>query len=186
MERMYSRLPWSQRCVEVMFAYQLYDFAAGFFIAELQTVDMFAHHIMAGSLAFFALYPYAHAYVLFYFGIVELSSVILTGAELVELFPKFDRDYPAVRATLQGAFAVSFIIIRLLMWPYMLFFFWSDNYVLVQTGGSFYRSKREPHGCFNPFYLYLFFIPSSLFLSCCFNGIAERMSRRHEGAFLKK
>ena len=117
---------------------------------NLRKAELFMHHIMAGSLAYAALHPYAHAYAPFFFGVVEISSVFLTSLEVIELFPDFMRRHKLLHACVQGLFAVSFILIRLIAWPILLMYFWPDNYAVVLTGkiSSAPLSKR-PHTNYN-------------------------------------
>jgi len=78
------------------------------------------HHIMTGVLAFFGLHPYLQMYAAFFFGMSEISSSILT------LLVLFDDQHgihgvgdamPIVKKLLGAAFTVSFVLVRIVMWP---------------------------------------------------------------------
>jgi hypothetical protein len=61
-----------------MLAYQTWNSIYSFCVNELRTKVGMAHHVVAASLAFLALYPqpYLHYFTVCYFGVSEISTVI--------------------------------------------------------------------------------------------------------------
>ena len=43
-------------------------------------------------------------------------------------------SFPLLMKALGGAFAVLFIIFRVILWPYFCYFFWIDSLELLRTG----------------------------------------------------
>jgi len=88
------------------------------------------HHIFAGLTAWFGMYPgVASMYGLFFMGYSEISTGILC------LLANFDPDlgvagldeiFPITRLVLGAMFVVSFIIVRIIIWPLLTYHFLGD------------------------------------------------------------
>lgn len=103
--------------------------------------EYIAHHVLAIFSAGGGLIPGAfHFYAIFYMGLSEISTGILC------LLANFDEDhgvprlaeaFPVVRAVLGGLFAISFIVIRVLLWG-------SLTYCYFQDVRQAFRQKNHP------------------------------------------
>ncbi len=70
-----------------------------------------------------------HFYAIFYFGFSEISTAIL--CLLANFDPKYgiaglDEAFPKTKLILGGLFVLSFIVCRLILWPYATYFFARD------------------------------------------------------------
>ena len=117
-----------------MISYQGWNALLCLFNADLRDPAMIGHHIATGSLAYFGLHPYVHYYGLFFFGFAELTNIPLTIVDIFKYFPDLKAKFPALNDLCRVAFAVSFILLRLLLWPYVSFEFWTGSLALLQEG----------------------------------------------------
>ncbi len=68
-------------------------------------------------------------------GIVEFTNVPLTFVDIFKYFPDLKEKFSAVNEVSRVIFAIAFIIIRLIMWPYIgITKFWVGSVDLVKTG----------------------------------------------------
>lgn len=117
-----------------MFFYQAWNIVLCLNLDVLSDKFMIAHHTLTAILSYMALAPYLQHLALFFFGIVEITSVPLT---IYDVCKKFDRlgwkdtlMYHVSRIT----FAVSYIVIRLILWPMYSWGFWAGSISLLQSG----------------------------------------------------
>lgn len=88
-------------------------------------------------LTLFALNPVFHVYTIFFLGISEISTSILCvlvcfdGDHGVAALGK---NFPVLMKVLGVAFAVCFILFRVILWPYVSFEFFIDGLELLRTG----------------------------------------------------
>lgn len=71
-----------------------------------------------------------HFYAIFYFGFSEISTAIL--CLLANFDPKYgiaglDEAFPKTKLILGGLFVLSFVVCRLILWPYATYFFARDT-----------------------------------------------------------
>eukprot|EP00533_Pseudo-nitzschia_delicatissima_P001746 CAMPEP_0116079488 /NCGR_PEP_ID=MMETSP0327-20121206/1168_1 /TAXON_ID=44447 /ORGANISM="Pseudo-nitzschia delicatissima, Strain B596" /LENGTH=304 /DNA_ID=CAMNT_0003570115 /DNA_START=146 /DNA_END=1060 /DNA_ORIENTATION=+ len=138
--RMFTYHPESQRVVLYFVAYQLkntYDT-----IIWNDGALFIAHHILALCTTVGALQGKGHFYVLFYFGISELSTGVLC------LLANFDDEhgvvglgvaFPLVKVILGGIFAALFVICRAVMWSTISYYYCRDAWNVLK--GSDPRKK---------------------------------------------
>ena len=136
-----------------MFSYQVWNTVLCFFLNDLYDWFFIGHHTTTGALAFFGKNPYVHYYGLFFFGIAELTNIPLTFVDVFKYFPKLKAKFSVVNEISRVIFAVSFIILRLIVWPVISVEFWKGSINLVQTG--------EAHSNF----VVLFFLLANIFLT---------------------
>lgn len=114
--------------VHVMVGYMLFDSIC--LAASRAGPEFFMHHLLTFSLAmigltygetYFALY-----YGVFFFGIVEFSSIILAFVDLFRNNKELAAAFPSISTSIRSVFALLFILIRGFYWPYILFFFIRD------------------------------------------------------------
>ena len=117
-----------------MISYQFWNFLLCLFNADLRDLPMIGHHLVTGSLAYFGLHPYLHGRAMFFFGFAEFTNVPLTFVDIFKYFPELKEKYSLVNEVSRVIFAVSFIIIRLIIWPYVSYEFWLGSYDLLSSG----------------------------------------------------
>lgn len=134
-ERIFKYHPGSQRLLTMFFVYQvknMYDT-----IVWGDGIEFVLHHIFAGAAAWGGMFPgCCHFYALFYFGFSEVSTAILC------LLANFDPDYgvigldkvfPKTKIVLGALFVTSFIICRLIMWPFATYYFATDTMKAIKS-----------------------------------------------------
>ena len=95
---------------------------------------MIGHHFVTGSLAYFGLHPYLHYYGMYYFGIAELTNIPLTIMDVFKYFKHWAERYPSINGTVRTTFGVSFIILRLILWPIYSYPFWVGSLSMLYNG----------------------------------------------------
>jgi len=125
--RMFTYQPEAQRIALFFVAYQLkntYDT-----IAWNDGIIFIIHHILTLFTTWGALQGNAHFYVLFYFGVSEISTGVLC------LLANFDDEhgvvgladaFPMVKVFLGGIFAAFFVICRVFMWSTVSYYYCRD------------------------------------------------------------
>ena len=117
-----------------MCGYQLYNLLLCFFMNDLWSASMVGHHFFTGTLAYMGLHPYLQCKAVFFFGVAEFSNVFLAFRDFFRYIPKLRTEYPSLFRLSSYSFGVSFIIIRMIMWPYICYDFWMDSIYLIQSG----------------------------------------------------
>lgn len=117
-----------------MISYQFFNFLLCWVNADLRDPAMIGHHLVTGSLAYFGLHPYLHAEGLFFFGFAEITNVPLTFVDIFKYFPALKERFSLVNEISRVIFALLFIIIRLIIWPYISFQFNVKSYHLIASG----------------------------------------------------
>ncbi len=132
-ERLYgSSDSFSQLCIATA-AFEAYNtVVCSLLIPELRTVAFVTHHIMTFLLATLSFSPaYCHYYGFFFFGASQISSLPLCAfnalAPLRERYNWAHAPHDALRA----AFAVLFILCRVVVWPIISFGFWRDSLAAI-------------------------------------------------------
>ena len=116
-----------------MISYQGWNLLLCFFNADLRDPAMIGHHLVTGSLAYFGLAPYLHYYGLFFFGVAELTNVPLTIVDVFKYFPDLAKKLSILNELSRVSFAVSFILLRLIVWPYFSYHFALGSIDLLTT-----------------------------------------------------
>ena len=102
--------------------------------SDLFDEAMIGHHFVTGSLAYFGLHPYLHYYGMFYFGIAELTNIPLTIMDVFKYFKHWADKYPTLNSIIRTTFGVSFILLRLIMWPILSAPFWEGSLTMLYNG----------------------------------------------------
>jgi len=87
------------------------------------------HHLAAGLAASLGMQPMGHAYGVFYMGISEISTVVLSILGLFDEqmgIPGLDLAFPLLRTIFGVTFAILFIVFRAIIWPVMTKHFCDD------------------------------------------------------------
>lgn len=134
-DRFYGRAQFVEdHLIMPMLSYQGWNALLCFFNADLRDPAMIGHHIATFSLAYFGLNPYVHYYALFFFGFAEMTNIPLTLVDIFKYFPDLKEKYPTLNEICRISFAVSFIIIRLFVWPYISYYFWVGSLDVLNSG----------------------------------------------------
>lgn len=107
----------------------LWDIPAGLLVPSLRQPAMLAHHVIMCTLSYLALdAPAFLYYAVFYFGVVEISSVPLAVVDTFhprqKEWTRFAAAHPlvgALSAASRVAFAALYLVMRVLCFPYVMF-----------------------------------------------------------------
>ena len=154
LDKFYARSTFVEdHLVYPMISYQGWNLLISFFNNDLNDPAMIMHHLITGSLGYFGLYPYLHFNGLFYFGIAELTNVPLTIVDIFKYFPDLAKRFSWLNELCRYSFAISFFILRIIVWPYVSYEFWVGSVNLLQSG--------KAHSTF----VVAFFLLANLFLT---------------------
>eukprot|EP00469_Lotharella_globosa_P008397 CAMPEP_0167784582 /NCGR_PEP_ID=MMETSP0111_2-20121227/7720_1 /TAXON_ID=91324 /ORGANISM="Lotharella globosa, Strain CCCM811" /LENGTH=235 /DNA_ID=CAMNT_0007675675 /DNA_START=166 /DNA_END=873 /DNA_ORIENTATION=- len=141
-DRVYGHLRPANLLCEFNCAFQIYDLIVSLLVPTLRHFDRIAHHTVAGILAYWSYkYHLLLYYSIFFFGVSEVSSIFLTFVEFFKEFPSLrDQDLnpflSQVNEHSRTMFAVLFIAIRVVYWPYVSMQFWFDSLGALTNGGA--------------------------------------------------
>uniref|UniRef100_A0A7S3K6D2 TLC domain-containing protein n=1 Tax=Aureoumbra lagunensis TaxID=44058 RepID=A0A7S3K6D2_9STRA len=126
-DRLYQYIPNFQRLSAVMAAFQIKNIIDTIYYKD--GFIFFIHHLIVVFVAAWALHPFAHFHGTFFFGVSETSTTLLA---LLANFsakygvPALEYEYPISRKFFGFLFALSFIIVRSILWPFFTYFFIKD------------------------------------------------------------
>lgn len=103
-------------------AYEAYNTVLTIFMPEYRTADFVGHHATTFVLALCGRVPFLNYYGLFFMGVASVSSVPLCLAEVAECFD----GAAGVVLQLRALFALLFLCVRTLYWPWVSGCFWLD------------------------------------------------------------
>ena len=112
----------SHEAIQITGGYDLYDTAMVF------------HHFIACFFSFVLLDPYAQFFVMFYYGIIELTNIPLTIMDIFKYFNHWAKQFPLLNQVTRYTFAISFIFLRLICWPIKSWRFISGSIYLLYSG----------------------------------------------------
>ena len=97
---------------------------------------MIGHHLFTAALGYFGLHPYLHGAGLFFFGVAELSNVPLCFYEIFKYLKPagYQEKYKMLYELAQVSFALSFVVLRLIIWPIKSWVFWQGSIELLSSG----------------------------------------------------
>ena len=101
---------------------------------DLFDLAMIIHHGLSFIFAICLLEPFAHSFCIFYFGIVELTNIPLTVMDVFKYFKHWKEKYPQANQATRIVFAISFIFLRLILWPIRSYAFFEGCLKLLWTG----------------------------------------------------
>jgi hypothetical protein len=102
-------------------------------------------------------HPFLHIYAAFYLGISELSTAVLCLLVVFDKekgIPGLAERYPTTTTLIGVTFAILFTAFRVIMWPWVNYYFWTDMWTMHQSSESF-------HNDFNAY----FFLAVNVFLT---------------------
>mmetsp|Transcript_3732 Transcript_3732/g.8371 ORF Transcript_3732/g.8371 Transcript_3732/m.8371 type:complete len:190 (-) Transcript_3732:67-636(-) len=142
--RVFKYHPGAQRLLLLFFVFQVKNMWDT--IIWNDGIAFILHHIFAGAAAWGGMYPgCCHYYALFYFGFSEISTAILC------LLANFDEHFgvkgldlalPMTKITLGGAFVVSFIVCRLVMWPFVTYHYVQDTLTALKSNHRLLEGRK--------------------------------------------
>ena len=110
----------------VQTGYQVYNFVMCCVIEEFRTPIHLGHHAAVAILCYqTSTYNFLHYFCLYFAGIAELSSVPLGVIDGAKYLPEFGAAFPSFISGCKYAFAVLFLIVRVIVWPVMSYQFLS-------------------------------------------------------------
>ncbi|KAL3804600.1 hypothetical protein ACHAW5_007675 [Stephanodiscus triporus] len=134
-ERIFKYHPGSQRLVLFFFVYQVKNMHDTIYWND--GIEFVLHHILAGAAAWGGMYPgCCHFYALFYFGFSEISTAILcllANFDPVHGIVGLDEAFPKTKLVLGAMFVVSFVVCRLVMWPFATYYFARDTMRAIKS-----------------------------------------------------
>ena len=141
----YGHSATADHLAHVMTGYQLYNLAVCLGIAEYRTFEFLAHHVTTALLSWCVLAPYVHYYAFWYIGIAELSSVPLALVDVGRYFPAVGQRFPAFNMAARLLFALTFMVVRVGVWPCISVLFWRSNlpYLFGGLGMAGYPAPRR-------------------------------------------
>lgn len=101
-----------------MLWYQFWNFVFCCIFAEMRTVGNIIHHLSVFAIACLCLFPFIQYWSIFFFGIVEISSIPLNVMDFLKYMPEGKTRYPLIYDIHKAVFAFLFVGIRLIAWPY--------------------------------------------------------------------
>lgn len=117
-----------------MINYQGWNVVLCLTLEVLGDPNMIGHHIVTGSLAYLGLHPYLHLRGLYFLGIAEVTNIPLTVYDVCKKFDRLGWKSTGIYELSQATFAISFIIFRLILWPYYCIPFWMGSVELLTSG----------------------------------------------------
>jgi len=114
--------------VHIMIGYMIFDSVA--LAVARAGPEFFAHHVLTFTLAnismlyggtYFALY-----YAVFFFGLIEVSSIPLAAVDLFRANKGLSQAIPNGPVTARATFAAMFVVVRGCYWPFVMFGFIRD------------------------------------------------------------
>ena len=134
-DRIFKYHPGSQRLVLFFFVYQVKNMHDTIYWGD--GIEFVLHHLLAGAAAWGGMYPgCCHFYALFYFGFSEVSTAVLC------LLANFDPAYgiaglgevfPITKLVLGVLFVASFVVCRLILWPFATYYFARDTMMAIKS-----------------------------------------------------
>ncbi len=137
-----------------MYGYQIFNIIVCLFLSEFRTLTMLGHHVVTLILAHVGLRPYLHYYAIFFFGIAEFTNVPLTFVDIFKYFPDIAVRHPVINKYSRIVFGVTFVLIRLVLWPIQSGKVWFETMEL-------FRNNAQGH----PLIILIFFVIANVFLT---------------------
>ena len=119
----------------IQIAYQTFGIIAGFIEQDvLFQPEMMGHHAVTMLLGFLNLHPYIHYQIIYFGGVIELSNIPLTVYDMFKHFPKLEKRFPSIMAASKFTFALSYVVLRLILWLVNAYGFHVDSIAYLQSG----------------------------------------------------
>mmetsp|Transcript_2048 Transcript_2048/g.2907 ORF Transcript_2048/g.2907 Transcript_2048/m.2907 type:complete len:313 (+) Transcript_2048:80-1018(+) len=127
-KRLYTYHPEAQQLLLFFFAYQIKNLYDSYVWND--GIEFLLHHVVSGIAAWGGMYPgICGSYAIFYMGISEVSTAVLSFLANFDDklgVPGLDRAFPITRLATAFCFVILFIICRIILWPYVTYYFYND------------------------------------------------------------
>ena len=128
---------------EVTFPYELFNTAAALVLSQYRTREFLGHHLSTLAVAKLAQWYGPDLYGLFYLGLASLSTLPLVAVDVFRHGPReLATAHPGLNKLARVAFALTFLLVRAVIWPMVSAALWYDVVVLIlrrrrgATGGG--------------------------------------------------
>lgn len=129
-DKLWGNYPDAQALVLTMFAFQIWDYTVTLVTPELCKMEHIAHHASSAVLCLLGLMNGHHGFLMYYgaffFGVSEISSMPLALVDLFRMNKELASKCDCVNEICRVSFAVLFLLIRCVYWPYVSFDFWTS------------------------------------------------------------
>jgi len=110
-DKIYGNYQDAQNLVQVMFAFQIWDFVTTLVTKELRAAPHLCHHGASATLALIGLLNGPHGFLMYYgaffFGVSEISSMPLAFVDLFRMNKDLASQYPKINEACRVSFAIS-------------------------------------------------------------------------------
>lgn len=157
-DRLYVHTDAGWSLCRFMIGFQLYDLLSTALEPSLRKAEHLAHHTATMLTALCAATtggPFFTFYAAFFLGFVEVSSVPLAFVDLFRQLPAVAKKFPATNELVRTTFAVSFLLLRVGCFPYLMLTRWWPDLIAAY--------KADDIRCPMAAYCWMFF--SSVFLT---------------------
>ena len=120
-DRLYAESSGAMALASLTASYELYNTVTVIFLPEYATAAFIGHHACTCLLAILGMHPFLNYYGFFFFGLSAVSSVPLALTELLKVM-----NSTAGLELCEIVFAILFLCIRTVYWPYVSYGFWGD------------------------------------------------------------
>ena len=134
-ERVYAYSSAAQRLCVFQIAYESKNFCDS--LIHNDGALFLAHHLTTGIVSALATRPFLHLYSCFFLGWSEVSTVflcVLVCFDDEHGLPGLNKAYPTIMTITGVLFAASFTLFRVLIWPVLNYYFWSDMWHIYVNG----------------------------------------------------
>uniref|UniRef100_A0A7R9YDN5 TLC domain-containing protein n=1 Tax=Pinguiococcus pyrenoidosus TaxID=172671 RepID=A0A7R9YDN5_9STRA len=130
-ERLFAVVPAGKMISQLQVGYQVFCLVGAVFCGYPQSKpENIAHHFLAGLASTLSLLPFAQYYCIFFGSLVELSTAPLTVLDLFKRNRQYIEKYPSAYSATKAVFALSFLSLRVLIWPYFAVRMGLDVYIM--------------------------------------------------------
>ena len=117
---------------EVTFPYELFNTAAALVLPQYRTREFLGHHLSTLAVAKLAQWYGPDLYGLFYLGLASLSTLPLVAVDVFRHGPReLATAHPGLNKLARVAFALTFLLVRAVIWPMVSAALWYDVVVLI-------------------------------------------------------
>lgn len=119
-----------------MLAYQSWNLCVGLYLPEFGDAASLAHHAVTIGISYFCINgPVWQYYAVYFLGCSEVSTVPLTIVDIFAKFPRYIDTIPYLNTVSRLLFAGLFLLSRVIYFPILDYYFWTDSYNLHMRGG---------------------------------------------------
>ena len=135
---LHEKLPVADHLCRVMCAFQLCNVVTCCLAPKYRRPENIVHHLMTAALCYLSITtPFALVYTVFFVGVAELTSIPSTVVDAHRYLDDVRSAAPAhVVLTARALFALTFIGIRVIYWPYVSALFWIQCLQTLRDGSA--------------------------------------------------